>query len=205
MTEREIKFMIDGNGYLKAKAALEGACLDGRALFKGERVQVNYYYDTSDRALHREGITLRIRQSGGRLQGQIKTHDKGRTGNSEEYYFSVDTLPEKLVFRGRNVKLRGSLVTLRAEYQAEGREAGTKFTVDLDHDFYLGNEDYELEIEYPDGAEAEARAFAASLGVDFLNVKGGKYSRFLKALKRSSGASAELAEPEAGRREEKEI
>ncbi|MBO4326220.1 MAG: CYTH domain-containing protein [Clostridia bacterium] len=175
MDEHELKYMIDGEGYGKCIEALRricGTCGD-------EKLLINYYYDTPDRALHKDGITLRVRQCGAEVQGQIKRHDKGLSTDSRESYFEVGELPSVIRFEGRKAKLLGSLVTKRTVFEHDGME------IDIDHVFYLGKSDHELEIEFPEGEEQAAAAFAASLGVSFLTRRGGKYSRFLKALKQT--------------------
>lgn len=193
MTEREIKYMTDREGYEKCIAALEASCLKSFG-----RVQINYYYDTDGRSLHKKGITLRVRQCAGVLQGQIKRHDKGKTKNAEESYFAVEKLPKTIIFEGNSVKLLGSLVTERTEFiiKENGDRIGLKADIDANH--YLGNTDYEIEIEFPDGSESRAEEFAASLGIAFLPPAGGKYSRFLKALKSSKKLTLEIKENEAG-------
>ena len=174
MNEHELKYMLDGAGYDACIKALCDKCKECGT----ERLIINYYYDTAARALHKEGITLRIRQIGDRLQGQIKRHDKGASADSNESYFEVSELPSAIRFEGRKAKLLGALVNKRTVFKADGME------FDLDAVSYLGNSDYELEIEFAEGKEAEAHAAAISLGVAFLPKRGGKFSRFLKALAR---------------------
>ncbi len=176
MTELELKYMIDGEeAFERCLDALKKLCGPGSV-----RLQTNYYYDTPKRELHKAGVTLRIRQNRGRMQGQVKRHDGGRSGKSEESYFLVSELPKYLLFEGKKAKLLGSLTTQRHCFDWHGCE------IDLDANHYLGNTDYELEIEYPAGDVGMAAEIAAMLSdsVVLTASRGGKYSRFLKALKR---------------------
>ena len=54
-------------------------------------------------------------------------------------------------------------------------------TVSLDHNFYLGFEDWELEIEYTDANEALLLAERLIIEPDKM-ISSGKYHRFIKAL-----------------------
>ena len=174
MNEHELKFRLDRAGYdacMKALSGRSGEC-------GTECLMINYYYDTPGRLLHKEGVTLRIRQIGEKLQGQVKRHDKGKSADSREEYFEVGELPSAIRFEGRKAKMLGALVNKRTVFKADGLE------FDLDAVSYLGNSDYELEIEFQAGKEAEALKAAEALGVDFLPKRGGKFSRFLKALAR---------------------
>ena len=191
MTEHELKYMIDGEqAFDRCRKALEemcGAC--------SIRLQTNYYYDTPGWELHKAGVTLRVRQNRGRLQGQVKRHDRGLSANSEESYFSVAELPKYLIFEGKKAKLLGALTTQRYCFEWRGCE------IDLDANHYLGSTDYELEIEYPDGGIAAATEISASLAASVLLIpgRGGKYSRFLKALKKCSKLSLDAGGDNTGK------
>jgi len=176
MIERELKFALDSEKYESVRKLLRERCGEGR-----QQVQCNYYYDTRERELAAKGVTLRIRQKGDRLQGQIKRHNFGGSAVSREEYFPVDKLPAKLKFEGHTAKLLGSLTTLREKYSGEGWEA------DLDLSYYLGQCDRELEIEFSEDAGGAAVQLAETLGLDLVNdrARGGKYTRFLKALEGS--------------------
>ena len=181
MTERELKYMIDGGeAFALCLSKIEALCGAGSV-----RLQTKYYYDTPKRELHKAGVTLRVRQNHGRMQGQIKRHDRGLTGNSEESYFSVSELPKNIMFEGKKAKMLGSLTTQRHCFEWRGCE------IDVDANQYLGNTDYELEIEYPAGDRAAATEFATYLCslIPMTPSRGGKYSRFLSALRRCSGLS----------------
>ncbi len=185
MDEHELKFMIDRDGYEKCLYALSRLCtFSGR-----ERLIVNYYYDTPDLSLHDSGITLRVRQCGSELQGQVKRHDKGASTDSSESYFEVVGLPRFIRFEKKKVELLGSLTTVRTSFEIDGMKA------EVDRTFYLGKTDYELEIEFPEGEEERARSLAASLEVPFLAKRGGKCSRFLKALRQLKERDVLRAEP----------
>ena len=173
MIERELKFALDRDKYETVRRLLCERCGEGR-----RQVQCNYYYDTDKRELAARGITLRIRQKGSALQGQIKYHRFGGSHESREEYFQVEKLPAVLRFQGLEAGLLGSLMTVREKFAGRGWEA------DLDVSYYLGRSDCELEIEYSqEGADAAIKT-AEDLGLDLKadRSKGGKYTRFLKAL-----------------------
>lgn len=113
--------------------------------------QVNYYYDTSCKELNQRGVTCRIRQKNGRLKGTIKTHLKDRADQSIEHSFAVDELPYRFTVDGCAVHLQGSLYTRRLEITLM-----PGVIMVLDHNWYLGVCDFELEIEYAPECAAQA-------------------------------------------------
>ncbi len=115
--------------------------------FRGEDAtttdHVNYYFDTSRQDFHRKGITCRIRQKNGSLQGTIKTHLHDQKDLSKEDSFVVDALPYRFTVCSQTVYLQGSMYTRRSEV-----EIMPGIRMMLDQNWYLGSIDYELEIEY---------------------------------------------------------
>jgi len=128
-------------------------------------VQINYYYDTEDYDLHREDMTLRVRQSEKGLVCQCK-FDAGHGGGDganvrTELEADMAALPREIdpgeFFDHQRIRdlptacLLGCLVTERRVYEVE---PGVDVTLDRSH--YLGHTDWELEIEYD--ADREERA-----------------------------------------------
>lgn len=107
--------------------------------------QINYYYDTDDFAMNRQGITCRIRKKDNQYNATIKKHYLEKHERSSEISKAVNDHLDDSVFAVVNpdIKLQGELVTSRTIlYDHDGVE------VALDMNEYLGVTDYELEIEY---------------------------------------------------------
>ena len=106
-------------------------------------VQTNYYYDSDQLDMNRQGITCRIREKNGRYKATVKNH------RAEDRECSVENAKEVLgplddsFFKGMNVNLQGYLTTTRTVFYA-----GKGLEVVLDENTYLGTQDFELEIEY---------------------------------------------------------
>lgn len=141
-------------------------------------IQINYYYDTPDYAAHKAGLTVRVRQKNGTLQGQVKRHDKGKTVKSVEEYFDVESLPEHVEIDGMTLGYLGNLVCRRSSYICDG------YQLDFDETFYLGKQDYELEIEFEDGNEDRVIELIERLGLVTAEKRTGKFSRFEEERKK---------------------
>ena len=115
--------------------------------FYGENVtfsdHVNYYFDTSQQDFHRKGITCQIRQKNGSLKGTIETYLRDQKDVSTEESFAVETLPYRFAVSSQTVYLQGSLYTRRLAV-----EIMPEIRMMLDQNWYLGNVDFQLEIEY---------------------------------------------------------
>ncbi|MCI9415708.1 MAG: CYTH domain-containing protein [Clostridiales bacterium] len=202
MTEREYKYLVG-----EEELRLVEKVLESEQQGLTEKVQINYYYDTMGGDLRRRGITLRVRQTGGRLSLQYKrrldTGDIFRV--SEEVSLPLERLcaairlPDKLFPRydaaGREEEppacvLQGSLTTWRRSYLLKGG-----ITVELDRSSYLGVYDCEIEVEFPDGKENEAKQLTARLGLRRIPCsKEGKAERFFKLKKRVDDCSITVRE-----------
>jgi uncharacterized protein YjbK len=128
-------------------------------------LQHNHYFDTPTFMLKSQGCALRIREKNGRqtltlkqphTEGLLETH-QSLTKKEAEAAKSGNRLPDGEVIRvlqtmGVSVfslTYLGTLSTERAEIVYENG------TIMLDHSFYLGTEDYELEYESTDKNEGE--------------------------------------------------
>lgn len=170
--EHELKFLLSEDRFAEvrkqAKALLPEAsmCLV---------TQVNHYYDTAALELHRRGVTLRIREIEGRLQGEIKRHNFGKSHDSQEESFEVDGLPGVLTVDGIEAAPLGTLETVRESLILPA------FRLDFDTSTYWGRRDYELEIEFQEGALPQVLGLVSRLGLGDAGKMPGKYSRFLSA------------------------
>lgn len=177
MLELEYKFLLSEEKFLSLINNLPEEIQKGA---EKPYIQVNYYFDTPDYAAHKEGVTVRIRQKNGRLQGQIKRHDKGKSIKSEEEYFTAEELPDHIDFEGKMLVYLGNLTCRRSSFVCDG------YQLDFDESFYLGKQDYELEIEFEDGNEEKVRKLIQELGLEVGGKRTGKFSRFRKARDKQS-------------------
>lgn len=171
--EHELKFLLTEERFealrKQAESLLPEACLCAVT-------QVNHYYDTTDLFLHKQGITLRIREIDGRYRGEIKRHNFGGSHDSREESFEADGLPTALTVDGAEAMPLGRLETVRESLIVPGR-----FRLDFDVSTYWGRRDYELEIEFQEEALPEVLELVSRLGLEGVGKMPGKYSRFLSA------------------------
>ena len=147
------------------------------------KTQINYYYDTYNKKLFNNCITLRIRQKNAKLFLQYK-YDKNFNGlvntcieyekNISEFPMSIsgEMLPEeeKCIYH-----YVGNMTTNRRNYEIDD------VVISLDVNYYLGVVDYELEIEFKEIEKAKkiiSQNFVNDLKIN--NV--GKYQRFVKRI-----------------------
>ncbi len=120
--------------------------------------QINYYYDTDDFEMNRNGITCRIRAKDGRYIATIKQHGIGREDCNVEKSKEVSNEKDKSLFVGMDVNLKGKVTTIRAIMFYDHR-----VKVMLDKNTYLGVKDYELEVEYVPEEEKYAQKIINTL------------------------------------------
>ena len=121
-------------------------------------VQRNYYYDTDDFALTRQGITCRIREKDGVCLATIKEHQIKGSDCSVETSCSVKDRYDDRIFSDMAISYQGCLETKRL---TASPQAG--IVVMLDQNSYLGMVDYELEIEYDKELAYRAEAELAKI------------------------------------------
>lgn len=114
-------------------------------------LQTNFYYDTPDWHYNQSNTTIRIREKNGKLCGTIKYHAEDEYGSNKENLFCVKTVPTLLKYEDNLLSMKGKLVTNRMSVLI-----APTITLCLDENFYLGTRDYELEIEYDEGARLDA-------------------------------------------------
>ncbi|WP_173916933.1 CYTH domain-containing protein [Halobacillus sp. Marseille-Q1614] len=130
--------------------------------------QTNYYFETDDFRLREQGAALRIRRKKEtwtltlkqpHSEGLLETHDSlteeevnqwiiGRPTQAEH----VGPQLEELGISYEDLNYMGSLTTRRKEQPYKNT------TVVLDHSFYYGKDDYELELE-ADSRETGEKVF----------------------------------------------
>ena len=122
--------------------------------------QRNYYFDTTDYAMDKLGITCRIREKKGKYTTTIKTHDKQNTNCSIEINDDPKHAPDLSIFGDLNLRSHGYMETERIILsKLDG------FEVAIDQNTYLGVTDYELEIEYEDDKKHYATNMIQTLAI----------------------------------------
>lgn len=173
MLEHEYKYLV-------SKAAFAQQMEMIRSLYgapEGTALQRNHYYDTMDLALHRQGVTLRIREKGREktLQRKLIKSQEAGLRTAEETEWSVTDIPEVLdsaAFGLQYGKLRrlGALETLRTSFRIN---SATR--VEFDRSRYFDVVDYEVEIEIAQAVPQQLFSIFQSCA----SSQEGKYSRFL--------------------------
>ena len=179
MTECEYKFLLTERQFTEATEKAQN--LYGSPQ---EKTQVNNYYDDETLSLNRRGVTVRIRQAGGAGKLQIKQHGRSQNGcavsEEREHDIAGSSSEINLPELGR-LTLKGCLVTRRLSFAAY-----PGISLDMDTNTYLGLTDYEVEIEFDDTVQEQAKAIISTLGLDTMNHLS-KSERFFAALERKGG------------------
>lgn len=113
-------------------------------------IQTNYYYDTQKLEMKKNRTTVRIREKNGTFTLTVKNH---HFDHSIENSFKTDSAPRIISINNMNLKLFGKLRTKRTQIEIC---KGIKLM--LDHNEYLGTEDYELELEYSPHQKEQANS-----------------------------------------------
>ena len=145
MTELEKKLLLteDEYDYLMEHLGYESPLIQ-----KPITTQVNYYFDTDDFSMNRQNTTCRIRLKDGKYKATMKKHTSG-SDQSTETEMEIYNGLENNAFTEMGLKLQGELVTNRC---VVFKDANCEAV--LDKNEYLGQTDYELEIEYKHKQEA---------------------------------------------------
>ena len=140
-------------------------------------IQNNFYYDDSENHLYSGGETLRIRQVEDKLTLEHKHGKKYSSGTRicKETVMLVGKLPKVIILGNIETKLVGSLLTQRTDFIINGLK------ISLDKSLYLGEIDYEIEIESDDCVEIPI--YLSSIIEIAKKPSPGKYNRFVSCLK----------------------
>lgn len=145
MKEQEYKFLQSKTVFLRQIESIR-RCYPGAV--QTDSLYVHYYYDTPDGALHKENVTMQIRQKEEKLTGKITWNQNG--GHDEldgfigsEYPFICERLPQKIFYEGKEAILQGTLITKRSSFLIV---PGVR--MHFDRVFYLGICDYEVIIQF---------------------------------------------------------
>lgn len=173
MVENEYKYVVKKEIYDKFLAILEKI-----KLTKKEFIQVNYYYDTKDFSLCKNGVTVRIRQIDGSLELQVKEPKSiCEFSSRNEYAQKVDGFLESIKRDGKVYSLIGDLVTHRVVFEIDD---GTEIM--FDKNYYYGVCDYEVEIEFTKKISVFTNNIITELGENCFKKNNSKYKRFVSAV-----------------------
>lgn len=157
-------------------------------------IQTNYYIDTDDRKLAKEGVSVRIRERQGNYELTVKTPlSQGRlekntpiTMNEFAALRDFEEFPKgdiarfltMLDFDVTELKILTSLSTERIDVDYKGG------LLSLDRNAYSGHTDYEIEFEYNNlaGAEKILGELLAANGVPVSFSKVSKIQRAMAAI-----------------------
>lgn len=121
--------------------------------YANSTVHNNYYFDTDDLSMNKQGITCRIRKKNGKFTTTIKKHSKTIDDHSIEKLNVIGDSYDTTIFDSLNLKLQGSMITERMLLTKDKDVEAV-----LDRNTYLNICDYELEVEYTEGNEEKAVA-----------------------------------------------
>lgn len=97
--EIEVKFMVEAGNKQQLLSAISSSTL--KILKEEDLVLENYYFDTPDQLLYKNGIALRVRNSNNSWEMTIKTRKKATAGLHihPEYNVSLESNPQIPVLR----------------------------------------------------------------------------------------------------------
>ena len=165
-------------------------------LFRGSPryVQTNYYIDTEDRLLAKEGVALRIREKQGQYELTLKTPlsegllEKNVSISFQQFAdlrdlgeFPKTDIERFLIQLGFDTKKLSILTYLSTERIDVEYEGGL---LSIDRNTYSGNTDYEVEFEYNSlaGAQKIMKEFLENNGVECHFSTASKVQRAMKAI-----------------------
>ena len=149
MTELEKKLLLTEDEY---DYLMEHLSYESPLIQKPITTQINYYFDTDDFSMNRQNTTCRIRLKDGKYKATMKKHSSNGDQSTETEMGIYNGL-ESNAFTDMGLKLQGELVTQRF---VVFKEANCEAV--LDKNEYLGQIDFELEIEYTPEHEIDAQA-----------------------------------------------
>ena len=114
-------------------------------------IQTNYYFDTEDFSMNKNGITCRIRAKKGEYTACIKHHNFNNKECSIEENIAEELKFKPEIFESLGLMYQGLLISERHILYQDNI---CKMTIDFN--VFLGIKDYELEVEYLENNEEQA-------------------------------------------------
>lgn len=188
MIEKELKVLLTQTQYWKLHQAF---------LWEQKIEQTNYYYLDCQGIIKEYHITVRVRETEGIYQLQVKYPAQNereifaealviRAEHNENLEELPDVLEGERIAKITGVKSDnlypvGSLVTYRHIFYCD------QTTVCLDKNHYLEEEDYELEVEFSGSINEALLDHLRNIGVAFNQKATGKFTRFMTKFKHKRG------------------
>ena len=144
MLEYEKKIMLTADEYLTTVKLM--------CQYVPAQTQTNYYFDTDDLSMNKNGITCRIRAKDGKYSATIKYHDTEHPDCSVEEDLVEKTEYDPNIFNALGLHYQGELVTDRIVLH---RDSDCEMVID--RNTYLDYTDFELEVEYCKESEHRAQ------------------------------------------------
>ena len=144
MLEYEKKIMLTAEEYLTIVKLMRQCVLT--------QTQINYYFDTDDFAMNKNGITCRIRAKDGKYSTTIKYHDTDHPDCSVEEDLFEKTEYNPNIFNALGLRYQGELVTERIVLH---RDSDCEMVID--RNTYFDYTDFEIEVEYCKDSEHRAQ------------------------------------------------
>ena len=178
MREQEVKAMLSVNQY---------TFLKNQFMFDDEFEQINSYYSDKNGIIDARNITIRVREKGNQFVLQVKERlsERGSLHISNEYEKQIYGVP-RFIGSSELSELCGSylpdvhlLDTLVTHRMVKWWNKTTQICLDKNN--YLGQVDYEVEIEYKNILENEILSRFELWDILFDKEICGKYHRFKHA------------------------
>jgi len=180
MIENEFKLLISEADFTSIKSKVLHYYPEQHPIYI---IQTNYYYDTIDFNLNKNGMTLRVISIGNENILQLKTVRKVVSQNktSNEYHKSLKYIPNIINSNiipnnlQSSFQLIGCLKTDRTSFIISDN-----IRIDLDKNSYLNKIDYEIEFEYDNEIPNELINYLTNELPIYKPI--GKYERLLELL-----------------------
>lgn len=151
MLEYEKKIMLTAEEYLSILMTM--------CKYAPIETQTNYYFDNDDLSMNEKGITCRIRAKDGKHKATVKNHNTEHSGCSIEVDLLEKTEFDPQIFNVLGLHHQGELVTERIVMHKD-----SDCEMVLDRNVYLGNTDFELEVQYSKESEYRAQRIIENIG-----------------------------------------
>lgn len=158
MLEYEKKIMLTSDEYLSIMMAM--------CKYAPLQEQTNYYFDNDDFSMNKKGITCRIREKDGKFKATVKNHNCGHPDCSVEVDLVEESKFDPQIFNVFGLQHQGELVTKRIVMYKD-----SICEMVLDRNVYLGNTDFELEVEYCKESEHTAKKFIENVAEFLVGTK----------------------------------
>lgn len=151
MLEYEKKIMLTADEYLSILMLM--------CKYAPMQTQTNYYFDNDDLSMNEKGITCRIRAKDGKYKATVKNHNAEHPNCSNEVDLIEKIEFDPQIFNVLGLHHQGELVTDRIVMHKD-----STCEMVLDRNVYLGQTDFELEVEYTKESERRAQTLIENIG-----------------------------------------